>query len=203
MNLVCLDVEGVLLPEIWINVAEHYGVEELRATTRDVSDYDVLMRQRLRLLDEHGIKLPDIQRVIAAMGPLDGAKEFLAWLRERSQVVLLSDTFYEFAMPLMQELDYPTLFCHRLKSDEKGRIQDYVLRQEDSKQKAVEAFRSLNFHVIAAGDSYNDTTMLVAADSGILFRPPDNVVEEFPEFPAVYSYEEFKSAILTAFRDME
>jgi len=197
MDMFCLDVEGVLLPEIWINVAEHYNVDELRVTTRDIQDYDVLMRQRLRLLDEHDIKLRDIQRVVAAMGPLDGAKEFLLWLRQRAQVVLLSDTYYEFAMPLMGELDYPTLLCHTLETDAGGRIAGWQMRQEDSKLAAVQAFKSLNFRVIAAGDSYNDTSMLAAADEGILFCPPDNVVAEFPEFPAVYTHEDFKKEILT------
>ena len=197
MDIYCLDVEGVLLPEIWINVATHYGIDELRATTRDVSDYDALMRQRLQILDENGLTLPDIQRVIAAMGPLDGAREFLDWLRARAQVVLLSDTYYEFAMPLMEELQYPTLLCHHIETDSHGRIVDYNLRQEDSKFEAVKAFKSLNFRVIAAGDSYNDTAMLAAADEGILFCPPENVVAEFPEFPAVFTYEDFKKEILS------
>mgnify|MGYP002378853280 FL=1 len=197
MELACLDLEGVLVPEIWINVAERTGIEGLRLTTRDEPDYDRLMRGRLALLDRHGLKLSDIQRVIAAMGPLDGACEFLDWLRERFQVVILSDTYYEFAMPLMRQLGSPTLFCHRLQVVE-DRVVDYVLRQADSKREAVRAFHGLNFRVIAAGDSYNDTAMLAEADAGILFRPPQNVIDEFPRFPVARSFadmrEEFRKA---------
>ena len=197
MELACLDLEGVLVPEIWINVAERTGIEGLRLTTRDEPDYDRLMRGRLALLDRHGLKLSDIQRVIAAMGPLDGACEFLDWLRERFQVVILSDTYYEFAMPLMRQLGSPTLFCHRLQVVE-DRVVDYVLRQADSKREAVRAFHGLNFRVIAAGDSYNDIAMLAEADAGILFRPPQNVIDEFPRFPVARSFadmrEEFRKA---------
>lgn len=198
MQLACLDLEGVLIPEIWIGVAESTGIDDLRATTRDIPDYDVLMRQRLRILDEHGIGIDQFQEVIGAMGPLDGAKEFLEWLKERFQVIILSDTFYEFAAPLMKQLDYPTLFCHKLTIDESGRIADYHLRQPDQKRKSVQAFHGLNFKVIAAGDSYNDTTMLGEADRGILFCPPQNVIEEFPQFPVTTNYEELKSAFLEA-----
>ncbi len=191
MELACLDLEGVLVPEIWINVAERTGIEALRLTTRDVPDYDELMRGRLALLDQHGLRLPDIQRVIAGMGPLDGAREFLDWLRERFQVVILSDTYYEFALPLMRQLGWPTLFCHRLEVAN-DRVVNYVLRQADSKRAAVRAFHDLNFRVIAAGDSYNDTAMLAEAEAGILFRPPQNVIDEFPRFPVAWTFEDMR-----------
>ena len=192
MEIACLDLEGVLIPEIWIGFAEKTGIDELRATTRDIPDYDVLMRQRLRLLQEHQLGLHDIQEVIAKMTPLDGAKDFLTWLKARFQVVILSDTFYEFSHPLMRQLDFPALFCHRLVADDKGTIIDYKLRQQDPKRQCVKAFHALNFRVIASGDSYNDTTMLSEADAGILFQAPDNVIEEFPQFPSVENYEELK-----------
>ena len=195
MHIICLDLEGVLVPEVWINVAERTGIEALRATTRDVPDYDKLMRQRLSILAEHDLRLPDIQKVIASMGPLDGARAFLDRLRERAQVVILSDTFYEFARPLMQQLGWPTLFCHRLEVDDGGRVVGYRLRMPDQKREAVQAFRRLNFTVLAAGDSYNDTTMLAAADAGILFRAPDNVIREFPDFPAVQEYDELSNQL--------
>ena len=198
MEIACLDLEGVLVPEIWINVAERTGIEALRATTRDIPDYDVLMRQRLRLLDEHGLTLPDIQAVIAQLGPLEGAAEFTDWLRERFQLVILSDTFYEFAAPLMRQLGWPALLCHRLDSDDAGRVTGYRLRQADPKRQAVRAFQALNFRVIAAGDSYNDTTMLGQADAGILFSPPDNVVAEFPQFPVTRDYDQLRAAFLDA-----
>lgn len=198
MELVCLDLEGVLIPEIWIAFAEKTGIEALRATTRDIPDYDVLMKQRLRILDEHGYGLPDIQQVIETLDPLPGSVEFVEWLRPRFQVVILSDTFYEFAMPLMKKLGYPTLFCHRLETDEKGRVVNYVLRQKDPKRMSVKAFHGLYYHVIAAGDSYNDTTMLAEANAGILFHAPENVIREFPQFPAVHSYDDLKQEILKA-----
>ncbi|HEY5720425.1 MAG TPA: bifunctional phosphoserine phosphatase/homoserine phosphotransferase ThrH [Gammaproteobacteria bacterium] len=198
MEIACLDLEGVLVPEIWINVAERTGIDALRATTRDIPDYDVLMRQRLRLLDEHGLSLPDIQAVIAGLGPLDGAAEFADWLRERFQLVILSDTFYEFAAPLMRQLGWPALLCHRLESDAAGRVTGYRLRQPDPKRQAVRAFQALNFRVIAAGDSYNDTTMLGQADAGILFSPPENVVAEFPQFPVTRDYGQLRAAFLEA-----
>jgi phosphoserine/homoserine phosphotransferase len=193
MELACLDLEGVLVPEIWINVAERTGVEALRLTTRDIPDYDQLMRGRLALLDQHGLKLSDIQRVIAGMGPLEGAREFLDWLREQFQIVILSDTYYEFALPLMRQLGWPTLFCHRLEVVD-DRVVGYVLRQPDSKRQAVQAFHRLNFRVIAAGDSYNDTAMLAEADAGILFRPPQNVIDEFPQFPVTRTFDEMRVA---------
>jgi phosphoserine / homoserine phosphotransferase len=196
--IACLDLEGVLVPEIWINVAERTGIEALRMTTRDEPDYDKLMLQRIRILEEHQLGLPDIQDVIAKMGPLDGAMDFLDWLKERFQVVILSDTFYEFAAPLMRQLAYPTLLCHRLEVSEAGRVTGYRLRQDDSKRKAIQAFRSLRFTTIAAGDSYNDTTMLAEADAGILFCPPDNVVAEFPQFPVTTDYDQLRMAFTEA-----
>jgi phosphoserine / homoserine phosphotransferase len=198
MEIACLDLEGVLIPEIWIGFAEKTGIEELKATTRDIPDYDVLMKQRLRLLQEHQLGLPDIQEVIATMSPLEGAQDFVKWLKERFQVIILSDTFYEFSQPLMRQLDFPTLFCHRLVADTKGAIVDYKLRQKDPKRESVKAFHSLNYRVIAAGDSYNDTTMLAEADAGILFKAPANVIEEFPQFPAVHSYQELRLEFLKA-----
>jgi len=198
MEIACLDLEGVLVPEIWIGFAEKTGIEELRATTRDIPDYDVLMKQRLAILDENGLGLPDIQEVISTMAPMPGAKEFIDWLKERFQLIILSDTFYEFSQPLMRQLDFPTLFCHRLVADENGRIVDYKLRQKDPKRQSVKALHTLNFRVIASGDSYNDTTMLEEADAGILFRAPANVIEEFPQYPAVQSYEELRREFCAA-----
>ena len=198
MKIACLDLEGVLVPEIWINVAERTGIPELRRTTRDEPDYDVLMKQRLEILARHELGLPDIQRVIAGMKPLPGAAEFLDWLRERVPVVILSDTFVEFAAPLMRQLGHPTLLCHSLEVDDRGRITGYRIRLADQKRLAVRAFRQLNLRVIAAGDSYNDTAMLAEADAGILFRPPDNVIAEFPQFPVTRDYDELRRAIAAA-----
>ncbi len=198
MELACLDLEGVLIPEIWIDFAERTGIDGLKATTRDIPDYNVLMQQRLRLLDENNLKLADIQNVIADMAPLEGAQEFLNWLRERFQVIILSDTFYEFSAPLMKQLDWPALFCHKLEVDDQGRVSNYLLRQSNPKQKSVEAFQSLNFRVIAAGDSYNDTTMLGAAEVGILFHAPKNVIDEFPQFEAVDTFLDLKRAFIAA-----
>ncbi len=198
MQIACLDLEGVLVPEIWINVAERTGIEALRATTRDIPDYDVLMRQRLNLLEEHNLKLADIQEVIAGMGPMEGARDFLDRLRETFQVIILSDTFYDFAAPLMKQLGHPTLLCHRLRIDQEGRVADYCLRMPDQKREAVKALHLLKFQVIAAGDSYNDTTMLAEADAGILFRPPQNVIDEFPQFPIATTYNELEAAFATA-----
>ncbi len=196
--LACLDLEGVLLPEIWIAFAEKTGIEKLRLTTRDIPDYDELMRGRLKILDENNLKLADIEGVINTLSPLEGAKDFLNWLKSEFQVIILSDTFYQFVAPLMGKLDYPTLFCHELIIDAEGCIADYRLRQSDGKTKAVSALKGLNFKVIAAGDSYNDTGMLIEADAGILFCPPDNVIAEFPQFPVTRNYEEFKNALLEA-----
>jgi phosphoserine/homoserine phosphotransferase len=198
VEIACLDLEGVLVPEIWIAFAEKTGIDALRATTRDIPDYDVLMKQRLRILDEHGLKLNDIQKVIATLKPLDGAAEFVNWLRERFQVVILSDTFYEFSQPLMRQLGFPTLLCHKLVVDENDRVVDYQLRQKDPKRQSVLAFQSLYYRVIAAGDSYNDTTMLAEADAGILFHAPDNVIAEFPQFPAVHTFEDLKGEFIKA-----
>ena len=199
MEIACLDLEGVLVPEIWINVAERTGIESLRLTTRDIPDYDQLMTRRLSILAENSLGLPDIQTVIGEMSPLPGAREFLDWLRERAQVVILSDTFYQFAAPLMRQLGWPTLLCHRLEIGEGGRVSNYHLRQKDQKRQAVKAFHQLNFRVIAAGDSYNDTTMLSEADLGILFRPPENVIEEFPQFPVTHTYDELQSEFQRGF----
>ncbi|CAN0280364.1 unnamed protein product, partial [Chrysoparadoxa australica] len=194
-----LDLVGGLETEIWIDFAERTGIEELKATTRDIPDYDVLMQQRLRLLDEHKLGLNEIQEVIATMKPLEGAPEFVDWLRERFQVVILSDTFYQFAKPLMAQLGYPTLLCHNLEVDaESGRITDYKLRQANPKRQAIVGFKSMYYRTIAAGDSYNDTTMLAEADAGILFHAPDNVIAEFPQYPAVHTYEDLKQEFLKA-----
>jgi phosphoserine/homoserine phosphotransferase len=196
----CLDLEGVLTPEIWIGVAERTGIPELRRTTRDEPDYDKLMRFRIDLLARRGLGLRDIQEVIAGLRPLEGAGEFLAWLRERHQVLILSDTFYQFAAPLMRQLGWPTLFCHDLEIDSHGRISGYRLRMRDQKRVSVEHLRELRFHTIAAGDSYNDTSMLAAAHAGILFRPPPNVEAEFPQFPVTQSYAELRAAFESAAR---
>jgi len=198
VEIACLDLEGVLIPEIWINFAEKTGIEALKATTRDIPDYDVLMRQRLRILDENGYGLPDIQAVISTLEPMEGAREFLDWLRERFQVVILSDTFYEFGMPFMKQLGYPALLCHQLEVDEKGRVVDYKLRQANPKRQAVIGFHSMYYRTIAAGDSYNDTSMLAEANAGILFKAPDNVIAEFPQYPAVHTYEDLKKEFIKA-----
>ncbi|CAN2043788.1 Phosphoserine phosphatase ThrH [Candidatus Magnetomoraceae bacterium gMMP-1] len=193
MNIVCCDLEGVFVPEIWINVAEKTGIEELRLTTRDISDYDVLMKKRLKILEDNNLKLQDIQNIIAKIDPLEGALEFLNWLRSKTQVIIVSDTFLQFAGPLMEKLGQPTLFCNSLEVEDDGRVSGYKLRQNDGKRHVVKALKSLNFKVIAMGDSYNDVTMLKEADKGFLFCPPDNVIQEFPEFPVVRKYDELKS----------
>ena len=193
--IVAMDLEGVLIPEIWIAVAERTGIEELRLTTRDVADYDELMTGRLKILKDKGLTIADIQAVIRTVEPLDGAREFLDWVRATTQAVILSDTFYEFAAPLMAKLGYPALFCNTLETDENNRIIAYPLRQSDGKRKAVAALRGLDFCVIAVGDSYNDTTMLAQADRGILFRPPDNVIAEFPQYPVMREYDELCECI--------
>jgi phosphoserine / homoserine phosphotransferase len=198
-ELVCLDLEGVLVPEIWITVAERTGIDELRRTTRDEPDYDVLMRYRLAILERRGLRLPDIQAVIATMAPLPGAVEFLDWLRERfTGVILLSDTFAQFAHPLMRQLGFPTLFCHSLEVEDDGRVTGYRLRMPDQKRASVEALQSVTFRVIAAGDSYNDTAMLLAADAGILFDAPPHVIEAFPQLPVARGYDELRAAITAA-----
>jgi len=195
MQVVCLDLEGVLVPEIWIAFAERTGIPEFRRTTRDEPDYDKLMRFRLGLLREKGLKLADIQAVIAGMAPMDGAKAFLDDLRSRFQVIILSDTFYEFADPLMQQLGRPTLFCHRLETDSDGFVAAYHLRQPNQKFHAVNALKGLNFQVIAAGDSYNDTGMLGAADAGFFIHPPESITKQFPQYPVNHSYAELKANI--------
>ncbi|HRD86014.1 MAG TPA: bifunctional phosphoserine phosphatase/homoserine phosphotransferase ThrH [Rubrivivax sp.] len=188
MQVVCLDLEGVLVPEIWIAFSERTGITEFRRTTRDEPDYDKLMRWRLGLLRQHGLKLADIQQVIAGMSPLPGARDFLDELRSRYQVIILSDTFYEFADPLMRQLGRPTLFCHRLLVDEQGFVADYRLRQPDQKRQAVNALRLLNFQVLAAGDSYNDTGMLSAAHAGFFIHPPASIAAQFPQYPVCHDY---------------
>jgi phosphoserine/homoserine phosphotransferase len=200
LQIVCLDLEGVLVPEIWIEFSKRTGIPELSRTTRDEPDYDKLMRFRLDLLEKKRLGLPDIQSVISGMGPIAGAREFLDELRSRFQVVILSDTFYEFARPLMQQLGMPTLFCHRLEVDAAGFVRNYHLRMPDQKRAAVNAFRALNFRVIAAGDSYNDTAMLGAAHAGIFFRPPESITGEFPQFPVTREYPELTAAIEAAAR---
>ncbi|MDR2213701.1 MAG: bifunctional phosphoserine phosphatase/homoserine phosphotransferase ThrH [Pseudomonadales bacterium] len=200
MELACLDLEGVLIPEIWIKFAEKTGIDALRLTTRDEPNYDKLMQMRLRILREHALGLPQIQEVIATLDPLPGAAEFVNWLRQHFQLVILSDTYYEFAMPLMRKLGNPTLFCHRLETDEHGTVTNYVLRQSDPKRNAVKAFHGLNYRVIAAGDSYNDISMLSEADAGILFHAPDKVSADYPQFPSVHTYEELREEFCKASR---
>ncbi len=198
MEIACLDLEGVLIPEIWIAFAEKTGIEALRRTTRDEPDYDVLMRYRLDILEKNGLGLKEIQEVISTLSPLEGARDFVDWLRERFQVVILSDTFYEFALPLMRQLGYPTLLCHKLETDDDGRVVNYRLRQANPKRQAVVGFKSMYYRTIAAGDSYNDTTMLAEADAGILFHAPQNVIDEFPQFPAVHTFEDLKKEFIKA-----
>lgn len=198
MEIACLDLEGVLIPEIWIAFAEKTGIAAFKRTTRDEPDYDVLMQYRLDLLRENGLGLNEIQEVIATLEPLDGAVEFVNWLRERFQVIILSDTFYEFANPLMKPLGYPTLLCHKLECDESGTVVNYHLRQSNPKRQSIVALKSLYYRTIAAGDSYNDTTMLAEADAGILFHAPQNVIDEFPQFPAVQTYDDLKREFVRA-----
>ncbi|MDR2931241.1 MAG: bifunctional phosphoserine phosphatase/homoserine phosphotransferase ThrH [Propionibacteriaceae bacterium] len=198
MEILCCDLEGVFVPEIWINVAEATGIDDLRLTTRDVPDYDELMAYRLRILDEHGLGIAEISQVISTLRPLDGAVEFLRWAQDHFQVVILSDTFYDFAAPLMAQLGQPMLLCHNLVINDAGRITGYRLRLDDQKRRGVEAFRSLNFSVFAVGDSYNDTAMLVAADQGFLFNPPAKVAEQFPQLPTVTSYDDLREHLTAA-----
>ena len=191
--IACLDLEGVLVPEIWINVADRTKIPELRLTTRDEPNYDLLMKRRLKILEEHQLTLQDLQAVIGQMVPLEGAKDFLAWLRRHCQVVILSDTFVQFATPLMRQLDYPTIFCNSLEVAANGKIVNYHLRVKDQKRASVLALKNLNFRVVAAGDSYNDTSMLMAADAGIFFRPPPAISAEFPQFPVTQNYAELQA----------
>ena len=194
--IACLDLEGVLVPEVWIAFAEKTGIAKLRLTTRDIPDYDELMQGRLKILKENNLKLADIQEVIGGIAPLPGAVEFLQWLESEFEVIILSDTFYEFAGPLMTQLGNPTLFCNSLMVDNAGKITGYSLRITDGKTKAVRALKNLNFQVIAVGDSYNDTGMLKEAHAGILYCPPDNVIKEFPQFKVTRNYDEFKEALI-------
>jgi len=203
MYIVCSDLEGIYVPEIWINVSNHTGIEELKLTTRDISDYNVLMRGRLALLRQHNLKLSDIQKVISKLRPLPGAKEFLDWLRSQLQLIVVSDTFLEFAGPLIEQLDRPTLLCHHLTTDKEGNILDYNLRQQDAKRMVVEALQSLNYKVIAIGDSYNDLSMLRKAEKAILFNPPRNVIEENSDLNVVKSYMELKESILRIIENEE
>ena len=196
--LACLDLEGVLVPEIWINVALKTGIEELKITTREMPDYDALMKRRLAILAEHKLTIADIQQVIDNMGPLEGASDFIAWLRERCQVIILSDTFYEFARPLMRQLGLPTLFCNQLEIDGSGRILAHHMRLQNQKKHSVVAFKALNFFTIAAGDAYNDTAMLAEADAGFFFRPPEHLPKEFPQFPVTRTYAELQARFATA-----
>ena len=195
MNIVCSDLEGVFVPEVWINVALKTGIEELKLTTRDISDYDVLMKKRLGILAENKLTLRDITDVIATLEPLDGAVDFLDWLRRETQVIIVSDTFTQFAGPLMEKLKMPALLCNTLIIGDKGAVVDYALRQKDGKRKTVQALKSLNYRVTAMGDSYNDTGMLSEADCGLLFRPPDNVIAEFPQFPVTTTYDQLKERL--------
>ncbi len=190
MHIVCLDLEGVLIPEIWKGLAQLTKIDALNRTTRDEPDYNVLMQYRLRILDEHGIGMNEIREVVAGMNPLDGAIPFMRWLRSQTQVIILSDTFYEFAQPLLAKLEDPTIFCHSLEIEPSGRIANYVLRQEDQKRIAVNALKSMNYQILSAGDSYNDLTMLQNAHHGIFFCPPDSIVKEYPEFPVTRTYQE-------------
>ena len=196
--VVCLDLEGVLVSEIWINVALKTGIEELKVTTREMPDYDQLMKQRLAILDRHNLTINDIQDVIGKMGPLEGASDFIGWLRERCQVLILSDTFYQFALPLMRQLGFPTLFCNQLEIDGSGRIVNYRMRMANQKKHSVAALKSLNFFTLAAGDAYNDTAMLGEADAGFFFRPPDHLPKEFPHFPVTITYEELQARFAKA-----
>ncbi len=192
MKILVADLEGVFLPEIWINVAEKTGIEELKLTTRDISDYDVLMTKRLSILDEHNLTLKDIQDVIATLDPLDGARQMLDWIRKQTQIIILSDTFEEFAGPLMEKLDFPALLCHSLTVDATDRITGYNLRIDNQKARAVKALQGLNYHVIAFGDSYNDTGMILEADQGFFFKPPESITKDFPDIPITRSYDELK-----------
>jgi phosphoserine / homoserine phosphotransferase len=197
LEIICLDLEGVLIPEIWVKLAERTGIDALKATTRDIADYDVLMRQRLDIMAEHKLGIDEISTTVATMRPLDGAESFLERLRERFQVVILSDTFYEITKPLMRQLGWPTLLCHTLVMDSDGAMVDYRLRLDDHKRRAVKAFKLLNYHVLATGDSYNDIGMLTESDAGIFYRAPPNVESEFPDFPVVRDYD----ALLDAFAE--
>ena len=195
MKLFCADLEGVFLPEVWIEVATKVGIEELKLTTRDISDYDVLMKKRLSIMNENNLKIQDIVNVISQIEPLNGAFETLEWIRERTQIIILSDTFEEFARPMMKKLNYPALLCHSLTIDNDGKIQDYNIRIDNQKKIAVKAFKKMNYTVTAFGDSYNDTQMIIEADNGFLFKPPENVINDFPDIPVTKNYDELKTMI--------
>jgi len=197
MKILVADLEGVFLPEIWINVAKKTGIEELKLTTRDISDYDVLMTKRLAILRENNLKIQDIKDVIASLEPLEGALDILNWIRRETQIILLSDTFEEFAKPLMPKLNYPTLFCHNLTIEKEGDIIDYNIRINNQKKEAVKALMKLNYHVIAFGDSYNDVKMIQEANQGFFFKPPDSVINDYPDIPVTRDYVELKTMIKT------
>ena len=199
MHIVCCDLEGVWIPEIWINVSKKTGIEELKLTTRDIKDYDELMQYRLKILDKHNLKLKDIQDVISTLKPLEGAKEVMDWIKSVTRLIVVSDTFTEFAGPLISQLDYPLLFCHSLEVDENNRITGYKLRQKDPKRQVIKALKSLNYTVIAFGDSYNDISMLQEADKAFLYKPPQNVIDDYPEFPVATNYDEMKEMLLQLF----
>jgi len=195
MYIVCSDLEGVFVPEIWVNVSQNTGIDELKLTTRDISDYNILMKRRIGLLQKYGLTLRDVQNVISLLKPLPGALEFVDWLRSKTQLIVVSDTFTEFADPLIRQLGRPTLLCHHLTTDSEGNITDYNLRQEDGKKHVVEALQNLNYKVIAIGDSYNDISMLRKADFGILYNPPQNVADEHPDLKVVKTYPSLKRII--------
>lgn len=195
MHVVCSDLEGVWVPEVWINVAEKTGIDKLKYTTRDIKDYDELMQYRLNILSENNLKISDIQRVISSIEPFDGALEMIRWLKKVTRLIVVSDTFVEFADPLMEKLERPTLFCHNLNIDKEGNIRDYQLRQKDPKRMVVKALKSINYKVIAFGDSFNDLSMLEEADEPILFRPPQKVIDDYPCFPVVHEYDELKNLL--------
>jgi phosphoserine/homoserine phosphotransferase len=199
MHIVCSDLEGVWVPEVWINVAKKTGIDKLKLTTRDIKDYDELMQYRLKVLDEHNLKLKDIQDVIATIEPLEGALEVINWIKEVSRLIVVSDTFVEFADPLMRQLEYPTLFCHSLEVNEDNQIVGYNLRQKDSKRQVIKALKSLDYTLIAFGDSYNDISMLEEADKAFLYKPPQNVIDDYPDFPVANNYEEMKKLLLGMF----
>lgn len=199
MHCVCSDLEGVWVPEVWINVAKKTGIDALKLTTRDIKDYNKLMQYRLKILDEHNLKLKDIQDVIATIKPLDGALEMINWIKEVSRLIVVSDTFVEFADPLIRQLNYPTLFCNSLEVDENNRITGYKLRQKDPKRQVIKALKSLNYTVIAFGDSYNDVSMLEEADKAFLYKPPQNVIDDYPDFPVGTNYQDMKELLLSLF----
>jgi phosphoserine/homoserine phosphotransferase len=199
MHAICSDLEGVWVPEVWINVSMKTGIDELKYTTRDIKDYDELMQHRIKILKQHGLKLKDIQNVIATIKPLEGALEMVSWLKKVTRFIVVSDTFVEFASPLMQQLDWPTLFCHSLVVDDEGTITGYALRQKDSKRRVIQALQSLNYEVIAFGDSYNDISMLQEADDAILFNPPQNVVDDYPQFTVINDYHKLREYLVSRF----